>query len=457
MHILAGYAQRRGSATGQRVLVFGPDAASVAEVEAILGAAGYQTDCCHTVEAALDVLARGKHGALVTSGLEGPREAIAFARRVLSSLTELSVILVVSDLVPDVAIGALQTGVFDYVTKSFGAALLGEQLVDALRRSLSIDPITASSAPPSASRPLRDPVREVLVGQCSLIELAREAVRAALDDDAPVLIIGEAGTEKHPLARLLHDASGRRGRPFAVANTSHGALEMGSAGDEAPPGTLFISDASSLDQKWQMQLVKRLSALGTSSDGAATRIVAGVNQPPANGWEGGVLLRLFHSVGAKHVTLPPLRQRGRDVVILAEHFAEQVRLARGDALLRITRTAIEALSGYAWPGNVDELRFAIQHAASLCQASMIRVADLPPSIGLCLNGTSGENGSRLQVQSLEDMELAYILRVLEAVGGNKASAARLLGVDRTTLYRKLQRQEQASSARSEPPPDRARK
>jgi DNA-binding NtrC family response regulator len=129
------------------------------------------------------------------------------------------------------------------------------------------------------------------------------------------------------------------------------------------------------------------------------------------------------------------------VVTLAEHFAEQGRLVRGDASLRITPTAVEALTRYVWPGNVEELRFAIQHAASLCVGSVIRVVDLPPGIGLSLKGSTDENGVRLEVQSLEDMELSYILRVLDAVGGNKASAARLLGVDRTTLYRKLQRQE----------------
>jgi transcriptional regulator of acetoin/glycerol metabolism len=112
---------------------------------------------------------------------------------------------------------------------------------------------------------------------------------------------------------------------------------------------------------------------------------------------------------------------------------------------------MDALTRYYWPGNVEELRFAIQHAASLCTDSTIRVADLPPSIGLSLTGASDGSGMPLQVQSLEDMELSYIQRVLDAVGGNKASAARLLGVDRTTLYRKLQRQEQGGAVSSEPP------
>jgi DNA-binding NtrC family response regulator len=159
-----------------------------------------------------------------------------------------------------------------------------------------------------------------------------------------------------------------------------------------------------------------------------------------------VLCRLFASLGSDRVLLPPLRERGRDVVLLAEHFAEQVRLERGDASLRISGAALEALGAYGWPRNVDELRLAVQHAASLCTDSSIQVSDLPPCIAFGASAPPAESGMRaraqsLQVQSLQDMELSYISRVLDAVGGNKASAARLLGVDRTTLYRKLQRQE----------------
>jgi DNA-binding NtrC family response regulator len=217
---------------------------------------------------------------------------------------------------------------------------------------------------------------------------------------------------------------------------------------------------SSLNSVWQVELVKLLSGMGPNPDAPRPWIIAGLSQTPDETWDGSVLARLFMRLGGGQVLLPPLRDRGRDVVLLAEHFAEQNRLSRGDASLRITPTALEAMTRYAWPGNVEELRVAIQHAASLCGDSVIRVVDLPPGIGLSLRGGSDEGGTRLEVQSLEDMELSYILRVLEAVGGNKASAARLLGVDRTTLYRKLQRQEQAeltSTADAAPLARRARK
>jgi DNA-binding NtrC family response regulator len=260
------------------------------------------------------------------------------------------------------------------------------------------------------------------------------------------LIIGEAGTEKAAVARFVHSAGQRQKEPFEVVNTtqvdaSTDFLKAVRTWSDARRGTLFFPEVSSLNSVWQVELVKLLSGLGPNTDAPRPRIIAGLSQPPGETWEGSVLARLFQRMGGGQVFLPPLRERGRDVVILAEHFAEQGRLARGDASLRITPTAVEALRRYAWPGNVEELRFAIQHAASLCVGSVIRVVDLPPGIGLSLKGSTDEHGARLEVQSLEDMELSYILRVLDAVGGNKASAARLLGVDRTTLYRKLQRQE----------------
>jgi DNA-binding NtrC family response regulator len=450
MHVLAGYPQCRNSSADRGVLILDPDVASRHDVAAILRAAGYQTDACSTLDEAFELLAHDRHDTLIARQRHSGLEALSFTRRILKSHADVNVVLLIDDQTLDAAVSALQSGVFDFMSKSFEAPLLADQLLDALRRTRESQGGATSSAPPSAAIPLRDPVRDVLIGQCALIERAREAVRAALSDGVPVLISGEAGTEKLPVARLLHDASDRRERPFVVLHTGQNEIATGDAGRETAPGTLLFAEVSSLGSSWQMDLVKRLSELGETSGAARARIVGGLSQPPASSWQGSVLSRLFQSVGTRHVLLPALRDRGRDVLILAEHFAEQVRLARGDASLRITRTAVDAITRHSWPGNVDELRLAIQHAASLCSDSMIRVADLPPSIGLSMTSAADESGTPLHVQSLEDMELTYILRVLEAVGGNKASAARLLGVDRTTLYRKLQRQEQACPASSEP-------
>lgn len=448
MYVLACMAPQRAVNTGHRVLVLDDNAVSCNVVVAILSDAGFQTDTRATSDEAFHALATGQHRVLIADQHRGPIDGLEVARKVQEEHPNVSVILLTGDKTLSSAVEALQAGVFDFMTRSFDLSTLAEHLLDAVRRSFGDEHTGAESGQRSTLVVPRDPVLDVLVGDCSAMERARQDVRLATNGEAPVLIVGEAGTEKGPVARLLHASSQRRKEPFEIINTaqvdaSTDFLKAVRTWSDARRGTLFFPEVSALTSVWQVELVKLLSGLGPNPDAPRPRIIAGLSQTPDEAWEGSVLARLFQRLGGGQVLLPPLRQRGRDIVLLAEHFAEQSRLARGDASLRITPTALEAMTRYSWPGNVEELRVAIQHASSLCGDSVIRVVDLPPGIGLSLRGASDESGTRLEVQSLEDMELSYILRVLDAVGGNKASAARLLGVDRTTLYRKLQRQEQA--------------
>jgi DNA-binding NtrC family response regulator len=448
MYVLACIAPLRAKNTGRRVLVLDDNAVSCHVVLAILNDAGYQTETRATSEEAFQALETGQHHVLIADQHRGPIDGLAVARKVQELHPTVSVVLLSGDKSLPAAVEALQAGVFDFMTKSFDLSTLAGHLLDAVHRAFGCDEAASSRRLLGLAH---DPIGEVLIGDSGVIERARQEVRAATSGDAPVLIAGEAGTEKVALARLLHSLSQRHKEPFEVVNTaqideSTDYLKAVRTWSDARRGTLFFADISALNAIWQVELVKLLSGLGPHPDAPRPRIIAGLGHPSDDVWEGSVLARLFQRLGASQVSLPTLRERGRDVVVLAEHFAEQNRLARGDAALRITPTALEAITRYAWPGNVEELRVAIQHAASLCADSVIRVVDLPPSIGLSLKGASEESRTRLEVQSLEDMELSYILRVLDAVGGNKASAARLLGVDRTTLYRKLQRQEHAELA-----------
>lgn len=452
MYILAGLAEQGGPRAGARVVVLDADPASREVLVALLADAGYPADGSSSDEEAWALLERSRHAVLIVAHRRRLDDGVALARRIRRERADISIVLLAADAETKAALPALQAGVCDFMTTCFEPARLAERLFDVVERGLDGDTRAgaASARPPPG--PARDVVRDVLVGECSRIDQARQDVRRALGRRAPVLIQGEAGTEKLALARLLHGAGAAGERPFVVVNTARGEGPDG-AEQRLPSGrggTLFLPEVSSLDAGWQMDLVKLLSELGEGCDELDPRIVAGLSQPPAPSWEGGVLCRLFTSLGSDAVRLPPLRERGRDVVLLAEHFAEQVRLERGDASLRISGAALEALSAYGWPGNVDELRSAVQHAASLCSDSSIQVCDLPPCIALGASGPPDESGTRLQVQSLQDMELSYISRVLDAVGGNKASAARLLGVDRTTLYRKLQRQEQGATVTPAP-------
>lgn len=461
MYILAGFAEHGNARAGARVLVLDADAVTRDALLTILAEGGYPADGCSTIEEAWALLEQERHGVFVAACYRNLEDGVMLARRVQRQGANVSVVLLTAEADPSVALEALQTGACDFMTTRFEASTLCEHLLDVAQRSFdSEDKASVWSARPAPSAS-RDPVRDVLVGECMPIEQARRDVRRAFERDAPVLIQGEAGTEKQAVARLIHASSTLPDQPFVVVNTAGGDARDGlreTILNGGRRGTLFFHEVGALDAGLQLELVQLLSELGEAPPEARPRVIAGLGQPTAASWEGSVLCRMFDSLGVSRVTLPPLRERGRDVVILAEHVAEQVRLERGDASLRITGAAHEALLAYGWPGNVEELRLAIQHAASLCTDSTIEVCDLPPCIALGVSGPS-ESGTHLRVQSLQDMELSYISRVLDAVGGNKASAARLLGVDRTTLYRKLQRQESngAMAVGESAPPSRVRR
>lgn len=449
MYVLAAFAQQRDSTPGRRVLIIDEHEPPHDALSALLMDAGYVADRCGDRRAAFELLGRGQHGVLIAEQDRNLDDGVALVREVQGAHADVSVILLSSDDTLDGAVRALQAGVFDFMTKAFSLAASPAQMLETMRRAVEAEHVGAACSSDPCSGAQRDLVQDVLIGESPQLSRARLEVQAALGAEAPVLILGEAGTEKVAVARFLHGA-GPRGASFVVVDTAQadGSGDVARALEAAGPSggvTLYFAEVGSLDGSWQMELVRLMSAPGSTR--APFRIIAGLSQPPPPAWEGSVLARLLDSLGASLITLPPLRERGHDVLLLAEHFAERVRLDRGDPSLRLTGTAVEALTRYPWPGNVDELRFAIQHGASLCVDSMVRVSDLPPGIGMSLEQAPGESGVRLRIQSLEDLELSYILRVLTAVGGNKASAARLLGVDRTTLYRKLQRQEQLKPGR----------
>ena len=147
---------------------------------------------------------------------------------------------------------------------------------------------------------------------------------------------------------------------------------------------------------------------------------------------------LFFRINVIQIELPPLRERGTDILLLAQHFIEQFAIRTGKSVSGISNAVAEKLLDYAWPGNVRELSNAIEQAVALTQYEKLIVEDLPEKIR-SYRGTDmviGSNASELV--SMEETERRYILHVLKAVGGNKTHAARLLGFDRKTLYRKLE-------------------
>jgi two-component system response regulator HydG len=286
-----------------------------------------------------------------------------------------------------------------------------------------------------------------------------EAIRVVAPTDATVLILGESGTGKELVARTLHAESPRRHRPLVAVNCAaipEGLLESELFGHErgaftgatgrkpghfelAHAGTLFLDEVADLSPPTQAKLLRALQEGeirrlgGTALISVDARIVAAANQDLATlAAERRFRQDLYYRLKVVTLTVPPLRDRPEDILPLARHFLRRYAADAPRERLRLAREAMPFLLRYPWPGNVRELEHALQRAAILARGPAITVEDL----GL---GAHDEEPSARTPTRLADLERDNVLAALQAAGGNQAEASRRLGIDRSTLWRKLRR------------------
>jgi DNA-binding NtrC family response regulator len=354
-------------------------------------------------------------------------------------------------------IRAMKEGAFEYVTKPFDLpALLGavERAVkkSALRRTVPDAPAAAATHEPSNG----------LVGASAAMLAVWKVIGRAAASDAPVLLVGETGTGKELVARAIHGHSARAQHPFVAVNLAALAptlLESELMGHErgaftgavarkagrielAGAGTLFLDEIGDLDPALQTKLLRVLQdgryerVGGTETLASRARIVAATNKPVRPG-QPGVTLRedLYYRVAVIEVELPPLRVRRSDIPLLVAHAVARTR-ARA-----VSEDAMARLVAYSWPGNVRELLHVIERAAVMCSAEIIDVSDLPAAIAggaAVADGTPSPFDGLPLRDAIAALEKQLIVRALERAGGNRAEAARLLGIARPQLYTKLQ-------------------
>ncbi len=285
-------------------------------------------------------------------------------------------------------------------------------------------------------------------------------IARAAAGDTPVLLVGDSGTGKELLARALHEQSPRHQGPFVAVNASaipETLLESQLFGHRrgaftdarehqrglfaaANRGTIFLDEIGDTPLAIQGKLLRVLQEKEVHALGAAApepvdmRVVAATHRDlDALVADGGFRQDLLYRINVIDIRVPPLRDRPEDLAPLVAHFLEKHSQRLGRLGCAIAPEAVTLLSRHAWPGNVRELENVIERALVLGSGAEIRGADLPES----LRGRGHASG-RLVQGSLFDVEREYVLSTLRAVAGNKSAAARLLGLDRKTLYRKLQ-------------------
>jgi DNA-binding NtrC family response regulator len=349
----------------------------------------------------------------------------------------------------------LRAGASDFLAKPFSLSDLGDAVGRALeRRRRSARVLRVADTTSSPGLPLPG-----VVGSSDAMRLVTDRVRQLANNQSPVLITGETGTGKELFARAIHALSERRSGPFLALNCAALSAEMieselfGHASGaftgatrnhpgvfrDADGGTVFLDEIAAMPLGLQARLLRAIEqrsvrSVGTVGEVATNvRIVAASNARLRDLADSGQFRSdLLFRLSAFELDLPALRDRGNDVVELAEFFLSS--LATGSTPRALSDTAKQALLAYNWPGNVRELENGIRAAVALSHGKMLEVSELPTRVREAYK-SRGES-SRVDLDALER---THIERVLRETGGNRSEAARQLGIDRVTLYRKMKR------------------
>jgi two-component system, NtrC family, response regulator HydG len=426
------------------------DAADTREVlQRNLAARGYRVFTSPDVAGALRTLDEVPVDLVVTD-LKMPRVGgLDLVRHVRENLPDVEVIMMTGYASIGGAVEAVQAGALDYLAKPF----TDDELFAAVDRALDRQRARRTARPSIAA-----PAPAGLLGRSPAMQEIHRAIAKAAATRATVLITGESGTGKELVARAIHYASPRAAAAFVPINC--GAIPDGlieselfghvrgafTGADEARAGFFLTADGGSifLDEIGELSQGLQVKLLRVLQDGAVTmvgstrprtvdvRILAATNKDlQALVRKGSFREDLYFRLDVITIDLPPLRDRGDDMLLLAGHFAEKFARELTRPAQRFSDAAIAVLRAYHWPGNVRELENLIQRLTIMVESDLIDVPDLPPPMRF--NAAGGSTDFR----PLAAVESEHIRRVLAAVEGNKTRAAEILGVDRKTLREKL--------------------
>ena len=424
--------------------------------------AGFNATARTSADAALLDLSQREFDAVVTDlnmrGING----IELCSRITGGWPDMPVIVMTAFGSLETAVAAIRAGAYDFLTKPFEV----DELVLVLKRAIQ-------------HRDLREEVkrlrREVvdahrfrgLIGDSPPMKKLYDLMSAAAESDASVLITGQTGTGKELVARALHQAGRRSNGPFvpvSCAALPESLLESELFGHvrgaftdaktarrglfaEADGGTLFLDEIGTMPVELQVKLLRALQERAVRAVGSDrelpvnVRVIAATNHDLELAVEEGAFREdLLYRLNVIPIDLPPLRVRGNDILLLAQHFIAQFAERECRQVVGLTSEAAARLLAYPWPGNIRELQNCVERAIALSRKEQLTVEDLPEKIRdyqHCSNLLFGNDPAELL--PMEEVERRYVLRVLEAAGGNKTIAAQILGFDRKTLYRKLDR------------------
>jgi len=425
----------------------------------VVAESGLRTKLAATTEQALDILDQSPIEIVITDLKVPQLGGIELLKRVKESYPQTAVMVLTQYGTIESAVEATRMGAADYVTKPFHVPELRSKL-DRVVKLLDVN---------QENRILREQLRSRpgyagLIGVSPKMQRVYRLIEKVSQHNYPVLILGESGTGKELVARSIHFSGLRKARPFAPVDCSalvptlieaelFGYVKDAFTGavhtkpgwmEVADNGTLFLDEIGDLPVDLQAKLLRALQEKEIRPVGStelvslAVRVIAATNRDlEAAVRQGSFRQDLYFRLNLVQIKLPPLRERKSDIPILVNSFLEKYSEANGKTPT-ISEDAMSRLMAWDWPGNVRELENAIERAIALGSGPILHIGDLPSNLRRSSDERLPQNH---EVLPLEELERRAILGAMREAGGDKLIAARLLGIGKTTLYRKLKQYE----------------
>jgi DNA-binding NtrC family response regulator len=442
--------------TAQNVLIVEDEEIMRAILRELLETEGYKVFSADSAETAISLFTSNDISVTLTDIKMSGRDGLELLDHIKSIDAEAVVIIMTAYSSVETAVAALRKGAYDYITKPF----VNPDLIQTVKNAVAHRSLFQEN------RYLRREIKRKynfsqIIGTSDALLQVLELVKKVASTSANVLIQGESGTGKELVARAIHFNSGRSEKPFLAVNC--GALPeslleselfghqkgafTGAISDKkglfrsVAGGTLFLDEVAEMPASLQVKLLRALQEHEVTPVGASipvsfdARIIAATNKVLENEVAAGNFREdLFYRLNVVEIDIPPLRERRDDIDMLVRHFVIRACKEQGSPTKSVSPAAMERLMTYDWPGNIRELDHVIERAV-IVSRDEINIDSLPPKIA---KATAGRKSGRQQ-PSLDDVERDYVLSVLESVREDKALAAQILGIDLSTLYRKLKK------------------
>jgi DNA-binding NtrC family response regulator len=422
---------------------------------------GYQVDTAASLNDAQAALGRKSYEIVLADIRLGEDDGFAVLTECRRNHPATSVIMITGYGSVDTAVEAIRAGAFDFLTKP----LIDEELEMAIQRALNQRKVIEENRILKTQLDLRYGLGNI-VGHDRRMQRIYDMIQSIADTKATVLVTGESGTGKTMIARTIHRASSRRDKPFV--EVACGALPetlleselfghvagafTGAIGDkigkfmQAHEGTIFLDEVSTASPGMQVKLLRVLQDFefepvgGNKTVNVDTRVILATNEDLAKAVADGRFRQdLYYRVNVINIELPSLCERISDIPLLARHFLDKIRRESGKRAADFTEPAMAALQAYRWPGNVRELQNVVERGVLLGKQDVIGLEDLPPGVAAGSPIAVDPIGNRSLKQAMVMPERQMILEVLEAHRWNRFATAEALGINRTTLYKKMKR------------------